>query len=358
MSVLRNAQRPLLAFAALALLLAAFAMPAQAQPYGSWLTIAGNDVSGASGHGYLEIPSTPALNPTSAITIEMWVNLQTPFGGSQNCRSLFGNGWTESYWVGVCGSTLRTYFRGSGSNHDGGIIPASTWTHIAVTTDGTTVRHYINGVQVAFFPAGGAPTTSTRAIRIGSDFSWQYSPTGSFDEVRFWNVARTQSQIQSTLHSELSTPQPGLVAVWSFDLTTADLVGGHDGTLHGDANFVRPLPPSGAWVTTPDLPGFEFQVKITPNGASSIVGTPVNDCPSETLCMAGAVLSRSEVLVRIVGPKPNGYLWPNVIRFTTSRVEVWIEKTGSAIPNYYELAALPTDSDIQTGVVDKLGFLP
>ena len=67
---------------------------------------------------------------------------------------------------------------------------------------------------------------------------------------------------------------------------------------------------------------------------------------------------RSEVFVRMVGPKPNGYLWPTIVRFTTSTVEVWIEQLSTGALRYYRLAgATPGSSDL-TGGFDRMGFMP
>jgi hypothetical protein len=327
-----------------------------AGPFGSWLVLPGNTTSGAAGHGYLEVPHSAALNPTGGYTFEAWVKLQT--GGGSGCRSIAGKDFTEAWWIGICGDTLRSYLRGSGSAFDSGTVPANNWTHIAVTWDGGTRRHFINGVQTGTTPQALAPTTSTDALRIGSDVSWQYSPSGEIDEVRLWSVARTAAQISGSMNNPITTAQTGLVAVWSLDGTGEDVVGSRDGSLLGSFSFdTFPEPPAGPWLTTASISDFQFKVRITAGG-SPITGAKVNDCIEDTLCVSGAVAGRPEVFVRVIGPRPNGYLWPTVIRFTPSQVEVWVQQISSGQINYYQLEAQSPDNEILEGLNDRTGFLP
>jgi len=223
-----------------AALVLALGLPAMAvaQPLGLWSAFAGDGTLDAS-NGHLEIPSDPALNPTGAITIEAWIEADVPSPG-QSCRSLVGKDYHQAYWVGYCnsgtGARLRSYTHGTSSLKDGGIIPNGTLVHVAVTSDGTTRNHYINGELVGTFAETGPPTLSAAPVEIGGDFSWGYSPHGIINEVRLWNVARTIDQIRSTINVPVHTAQPGLVAVWPM-FTNHDVIGGHNGT------FVGNLPP-------------------------------------------------------------------------------------------------------------------
>jgi hypothetical protein len=115
-----------------------------------------------------------------------------------------------------------------------------------------------------------------------------------------------------------------------------------------------PDPPSGAWLTTSQLSGFQFKVRI--NGGAS--GTSVSDCVPETLCVAGAIPTRSELFLRIIGPRSNGFLWAQVIRFTTSRLEVWVQRTSGGPIRYYDLPTVAQDSEVLSGLVDKEAFTP
>jgi hypothetical protein len=115
-----------------------------------------------------------------------------------------------------------------------------------------------------------------------------------------------------------------------------------------------PLPPPGPWLTTSGLPGYRFKGLISGDRAA----TQVTDCVPETLCIAGAIPTRTEAFVRIIGPRPNGFLWPQLIRFTTAQLELWIEQTSSGEVSYYKLDAVSQDSDVLNGVVDREGFLP
>lgn len=115
-----------------------------------------------------------------------------------------------------------------------------------------------------------------------------------------------------------------------------------------------PAPPAGNWLTTPELPGFRFKARIS----NTRIATPVSDCVPETLCLAGAVADRTEIFVRIIGPRPNGFLWPQVVRFTVARVEVWIQEGTNGPINYYLLPGVSQDSDVLDGLVDREGFRP
>lgn len=193
----------------------------QAQPFGGW------GIYSRPQQGFFEIPHNAVLNPTGQITIEGWVAVSDP--GS--CGNIIGKGWQTAWWVGVCNGTLRTYLRGSSSQRNGGTL-TNDWNHFAVTFDGTHRRHYVNGELAAEFAEANPLTTNSQPVRIGSDVNYNgFSPNGTINELRLWNVARTITQIRATINRSLTAPQAGLVAVWNG--FGQDQIGPHDGVLNG-----------------------------------------------------------------------------------------------------------------------------
>ncbi|HVS04246.1 MAG TPA: FG-GAP-like repeat-containing protein [Thermoanaerobaculia bacterium] len=118
-----------------------------------------------------------------------------------------------------------------------------------------------------------------------------------------------------------------------------------------------PSPPAGSWLRSPEVPGFETKVRIT-GGGGPIAGAPEGDCIDETLCVSGALAGRPEVFVRVVGPKPNGRLWPTLVKFSTSEVEIWIRQLSTGAVRYYRLAGARPGFDELPGLFDREGFPP
>jgi Fibronectin type III domain/Bacterial pre-peptidase C-terminal domain len=112
------------------------------------------------------------------------------------------------------------------------------------------------------------------------------------------------------------------------------------------------------FITSPAFPDFRFRVRITPQGGSEIIGARETACIPETLCVSGAVPGRSEVFLRVIGPRPNGFLWPTIVRFTPSQVQVEIQQISTGVQKTYFLAAVPPNSDDLSGLQDREGFLP
>jgi ELWxxDGT repeat protein len=119
-----------------------------------------------------------------------------------------------------------------------------------------------------------------------------------------------------------------------------------------------PPPPAGSWFESTAVPGFRFKVRIANGSPNEPTVRQESDCIAETVCVSGAIPGRSEVFARVVGPRPNGFLWPIVARFTGSRVEVWIEQKATGEVQYYELPAVSSASDALTGLFDREGFAP
>jgi Tol biopolymer transport system component len=140
--------------------------------------------------------------------------------------------------------------------------------------------------------------------------------------------------------------------------STDDLTGTNPNHYHEIflATCFPGLPP-GPYLTSAAIPGFRFKVRITA-GAQVISGQQEADCIGGTLCVSGSLPGRSELFLRIIGPRPNGFLWVNLVRLTPSRVEVWAEQAATGKLNYYELPALPREDTELTGLVDKEAFPP
>jgi Concanavalin A-like lectin/glucanases superfamily len=215
----------------LAVLLLVPAGPAGAQPFGAFLSLGGNPNT-----GHAAIPANAALNPTGAFTFEAWVSITNNAAG-EDCRTIAGKNYLQAWWIGLCTvsgkPTLRSYLKGGSSSKNGGQIEPGRWTHIAVVFNGTQRLHYINGELAATFPETGPLTTSTSEMRIGSDVSWQFPPTGAIDEVRLWNVARTEAELRANFNRAITSPEGGLIAVWGLNGNASDVIGPHDGATTG-----------------------------------------------------------------------------------------------------------------------------
>jgi hypothetical protein len=112
------------------------------------------------------------------------------------------------------------------------------------------------------------------------------------------------------------------------------------------------------FITTSTIPDFQFRVRII-QGSLTINGLrETTGCVPETLCVSGALPGRPEVFLRVVGPRSNGYLWPTIVRFTPSRVEVEIQQISTRILKTYVLPAVPPESNDLSGWLDREGFRP
>lgn len=146
---------------------------------------------------------------------------------------------------------------------------------------------------------------------------------------------------------------------------TGELAGLEDRTafLPGAASDLRADPeavPAGAsdypgdWITDPAYPDFRFKVAIS----ETLPGSKEPACIPEALCLSGAVAGRAEVFLRLIGPRPNGNLWVQIVRFTPSRVDVLIEQRSTTAQRSYHLDAVPPDLGILSGFEDRTAFLP
>lgn len=112
-----------------------------------------------------------------------------------------------------------------------------------------------------------------------------------------------------------------------------------------------PPPPSVPALTSLQAPGFRFWVRIS----DSRIGTQTATCVPETICVAGAIPTRAEILLRLT-PRPGGKLWPTVIKFNTTKTEVWVQQIRTGLTRYYSLPALDPAGSTLPGLIDKVGF--
>src|SRR5262249_7873765 len=84
-------------------------------------------------------------------------------------------------------------------------LPLNTWSHLAETYDGSSLKLYVNGVLVSSRALTGSITTSGSPLRIGGNSVWGEYFNGLIDEVRVYNRALSQGEVQA----DLNTPVGG-----------------------------------------------------------------------------------------------------------------------------------------------------
>jgi len=94
------------------------------------------------------------------------------------------------------------------------IIQKVDWYHIAVTYDvNDDYIFYLNGEEVSrYSKLKGRPPIANPVRYIGKNFM------GKIDDVRMWNVVRSQQEIQENMNKTLTDNETGLVAYYPMDL--------------------------------------------------------------------------------------------------------------------------------------------
>ncbi|HET8754993.1 MAG TPA: LamG-like jellyroll fold domain-containing protein [Solirubrobacteraceae bacterium] len=114
------------------------------------------------------------------------------------------------------------------------LVPANTWTHLATTYDGATLRLYVNGTQVASRAQTGNIPASTGALRIGGNSVWAEWFAGLIDEVRVYSRALSAGEIQTDMATPIGAP-PGDTTPPTVQLTGPP-AGNVTGTVNVTAN--------------------------------------------------------------------------------------------------------------------------
>jgi hypothetical protein len=170
-----------------------------------------------------------SLFNTSYLTVQAWVKLDYIGGWSwrgvvtkRNCCGEALEQWTMQTTTGglmnFFGHTDITGF----SVTDPNPVPLNVWTNYAGTYDGNKAILYKNGVIVAKDTAANGKIISKEwPVVIGDrDGGLDWFP-GAIDEVRIWDRALSQSEIQANINCKLTGNESGLVAYYDFNQGTA-----------------------------------------------------------------------------------------------------------------------------------------
>jgi hypothetical protein len=204
------------------------------------------------------------------MTVEAWV-YPTAFAiNSDNGSIVCNHGWSGTGQQGFvlrCGGNGVVAFNISGGSASAttgnwkeaksaaGAISLSTWSHVAGTYDGDSVRVFVNGVQMAALGFTGIVVGSPNQYPLSfgrladpSQSAKRYF-TGNIDEIRIWNRALTSAELTANMSKQLDTAgQVGLVGYWrlndSIGSTNAmDMTASNNaGALGGGANFDGNVP--------------------------------------------------------------------------------------------------------------------
>jgi hypothetical protein len=217
----------------------------------------------ASGNGmvfdaiddYVQIKQSNTLdNIDSALTMEAWVK---PYSQSYNYIICKGSGPIQ-YSMELVNSLQPAITLGGvtidytgASNYWSRLmlnqsLQAGKWCHLAFVfhyTGGISI--YINGVLAHHANSQGPITKLQDPVRFGlyNNAYYDLHFNGEIDEVRIWNVARTQGEIIASMKKELTGLESGLVGYWNFNQSTGatvlpDKAMQNDGTIFGNPVFV------------------------------------------------------------------------------------------------------------------------
>jgi hypothetical protein len=304
----------------------------------------GNALSFNGSNALVAVNDADSLDLTTAMTLEAWVR---PSAVTSAWRDVIYKGDDQIYYLSATSTTQGRPATGGTYVSDilfgPSTLPVNTWSHLAATYDGSMMRLYVDGVQVASHAQTGPIHTSNGALTIGQNFA------GRIDEVRIYNRALSLAEIQE----DRDTPVPAVDLAGDYNtdqaVNAADYVVwrkflGSAATVPNDAT-----PPGvtnadyHAWTSNfgeTELPAVALRGPTPPRPDAAATGLDAAPEPMRVAGMAAGMAMpqrRQRPSVGVHGPRDVA-LTPS-IRDSLLRVH---PKT-SVKPNHSELSAQATE---------------
>jgi hypothetical protein len=170
---------------------------------------------------YAQVDYDALLN-TNSFTAEAWVRIDMVSASNQFIVANADVPSLAGFDIGSDGEFWRLRI-GTGSGYES-VTSSSTallgqWTHVASTYDSSTnvTRLYVNGFLEAEITADFVANT-TESLNIGrNNQSGAQELGGVLDEVRIWNIARSEAQINTGRFSVPPSDATGLAAYWAAE---------------------------------------------------------------------------------------------------------------------------------------------
>ncbi len=157
---------------------------------------------------YVSVPDSASLDIGNTGTIEAWVKLDA----LNRWNSVIAKGNANSnpvhnYALEINNANRFQCIWGNGSSQISVIsttpATANQFIHVACVWNGTSHQLYLNGALNASTTGSLTPAANTSPLYIGQFGGNTDRLVGTIDEVRIYNTARTQTQIQSDMNTPL-----------------------------------------------------------------------------------------------------------------------------------------------------------
>ncbi len=222
------------------------------------------------------------------LTVEAWINRAS----GANLQTILSNygalGGSYPLLLRMEGNKLNFYINSGGSSAQStSDVPMGEWVHVAaVYENGTTLKVYINGQLEGTRSQSGSLIASSDDIRIGGGISNKTEHfTGGIAEVRLWNSARTEEEIQDNMKLKLAGTEPGLVGYYEFNEGSGTIASNSASALFDGTLMSAP-----SWIAGP----VHTDVICSDVYASPVTAIVGNDLPDSTTSVSMQTITSNE----------------------------------------------------------------
>lgn len=220
---------------------------------------------------------------STTISMTAWVYLRNPsptFPDFDGLAGIRNNVDADFYLLHFSTSSIEARFRNStGVNYDviGTGVQLNTWTHLALTYNGSTLSLYIDGLLDGSIAASGFIASTTDDFYMGNLLyqTTNYWFNGKLDEVSLWNRTLTPSEINCIYNNGVNVTDTDLKLLYDFNEGVA---GGNNPTI----------------TTLPDLKqnidATLFNFALTGTGSNWVDGKNNFVTTNDTICQGDSVL--------------------------------------------------------------------
>jgi hypothetical protein len=222
---------------------------------------------------------TNAPGAASALSMSCWYHASA-FGQVHQPVSMGENTFDFLFVIEVnTGGAVRAYTvkgsTGQTNNTASTALSTNTWTHLAATWDGSTVRMYINGVEVA--NVAGTITAQQAINYLECGYVNGGTNVTTMQDVTHWGAALSADEIMLLYRERMPRRRANLVTNWPmFPITgnQADLAGNaNTGVLNGTVGNGA-SDPSAVWSgNSPRRVYIASAIPIVPTGTTNVTGT-------------------------------------------------------------------------------------